>query len=168
MEIGVRRKSAVIMDYSFDGFTLKLPREIEKLVSAETAEVIGREKNGNPVFLKNRLGKGTVYTLMFPLEKTIFETPGGFDTEAWKIYRKMLPKDFLLQSDDPAVILTEHPFNESSAAVVAVNCGIEARSMTPGVHSGWRISGVTGDASLNGEKYMLPPNSGCVFLMEKK
>ena len=167
MQVARRRKALGAMECILDGETLTLKREWEKTIQAESAEVLLSDRNGNPLLLRNRYGKGTVYTLTFSLEKILTETSRGFDAPWWKIYRMVLNKNLLVRVSDPAVILTEHYFGKNRAAVVAVNCSDEAKEIAPEIAGGWKRESIHGDGIDIGGKYRLPPGGGMIFVMQR-
>ena len=165
MEVTRRRKALGAMECVLDGETLTLKREWEKTILVESAEVLLSDRNGNPLLLRNRYGKGTVYTLTFSLEKILAETSRGFDAPWWKIYRMVLSKDLLVRVSDSAVILTEHYFSKDRAAVIAVNCSDEGKEIVPEIAGNWKIESIHGDGIDIGGKYRLPPGGGMIFTL---
>ena len=58
-------------------------------VVSDTAEIIAKDKNGMPLFVKNKYGKGTVYYLNFPLEKNLIDVCDGFNGEQHMVYNEI-------------------------------------------------------------------------------
>ena len=167
LQVTRRRKALKAVQCSLDAETLTLKREWEKAIQPESAEVLLADQDGNPLLLRNRYGKGVVFTLTFSLEKILTETPRGFDAPWWKIYRLILNKKRLVQTAESSVILTEHYFTEDRAAVVAVNCSEEKKDVVPETAAGWTIERVHGDGIMTGKTCALPPGSGVVFMLAR-
>ena len=167
MQIVRRRKATAAMRCVLAGAELSLNCGWEKTILPEGAEVLLADADGNPLLLRNRYGAGTVFTLTFALEKLMSETSRGFDAPWREIYRMIVKKTLLLRGDDPAVILTEHHFDDNRAAVVAVNCSEEAGRLSPEIAVGWEIEASFGDGGETGGSCELPPGGGRIYLMRK-
>ena len=123
------------------------------------------------VWVRNRYGKGTVYTLGFPMERLAYDAPGHYDGEAWKIYETVLRKELLVKTDSRYVLESEHAFSENRVAVLLVNSGLESYTGKPAVASGWKIvSAKTDDPAAvqfeNGTLKM-EMNSGILLILER-
>ncbi len=102
------------------------------------AAVLAADENGEPVFTKNTYGKGTVYTLVYPIEKQAGTVPAIIDGEAavplYRFYEEMNlsnpVRQFVLSGDDRAFMgLTEHPIDGSRRAAVLLNYTPEERTI---------------------------------------
>ena len=124
---GMRNNSAT-RRVDFGGYTLPVRQVKEFLLRETTAEVLARDENGNIIFARNRVGKGWMYFLHFPMEKNLYEAEGWIaDHEHYpfrRIYAKaaeeLLPQK-LARSADPDIGVTIHPADGGTAYVVAVN-----------------------------------------------
>ena len=159
------------MTYRFNGFEVTMPRPVDVKFRALTAEVLAADAEGNPCFFRNRYGKGTVYTLGFPMERLSYDAPGHYDGEAWKIYETVLRKELLVKTDSRYVLESEHAFSENRVAVLLVNSGLESYTGKPAVASGWKIvSAKTDDPAAvqfeNGTLKM-EMNSGILLILER-
>lgn len=92
------------------------------------AEILARDENGDGVFFKNKYGKGYVYFLTVPLEKYLAYKPGAFYGEDLPpysiIYREIAACAGISRaadSDNPYIRLTEHPIDENTRYVFAIN-----------------------------------------------
>lgn len=137
-----------------------------------TAEVLEREPDGCPRFLKNRYGKGTVYLLSRPLAAAANNKTGGFDSDAWKYYARVCPKRLLVENRVRDVTISEHPFADGSVGVVLVNNAATRVATTPKVADGWSVaSALTDDADAatwaDGE-LRLDGNAGILLLLKKE
>lgn len=62
----------------------------EILLKPTTAEILLKNEEGNPVFLKNSYGKGTIYFPGFPMERLAYGGTDLFNTMPYyKIYKKL-------------------------------------------------------------------------------
>ena len=168
MEISCRRKAVAPMSCELDGMSLTLNCELEKAIQLEGAEVLLADANGNPLLLRNHYGKGVVYTLTFALEKYLSSTPRAYDSPWWRIYQMVLDKKLLLRVSDCTVIVTEHYLDERRAAVVAVNCSDQEKSLTPEMADGWQVESVTGDGAHEGGMLRLPAGGGALLVLTKE
>lgn len=170
-EIEERRVSNEPIQCHFSGADFTVPGNVRKVLSLNGAEVLARDSGGTPVFLRNRYGKGTVFILTFPLEKTAFETPGIFEQDCWKLYREVLPKKHLIRRKNPALIATEHEFSSNESGIVLVNCSTAFVRESLEIADGWRVASAYSDLEecvyADGE-LSLPPNSGILLLMKRE
>lgn len=120
------RRAPVRFQFSGENFELNAPFRLE--LAAENAEVLAREEDGNPVFLRNPYGKGTVYLLTVPLERELAGKPGAFhrpEEPGWfRFYQAAAERELgtrILRSRHPLITLTEHYDTRDHAWIVAVN-----------------------------------------------
>ncbi len=155
-------------EFRFDaGFSFTLPRRIRYRMNSYGAEVLGREADGNPAFFRHRLGKGMVYLLNFPLEAAAANTIGGFETDAWKLYREILHPRRLAESPSPFLQLTEHHFADGRTALIAVNNQPEPFKGALVLPAGRRLLDQRSDsnATWRAGTLEMPPNSGLLLLL---
>ena len=117
-----------------------------------TAEVIASDSTGNVVFSKNKLGKGEVYILAFPLETVVWRRQGAYEDnmpDYPAIYAEAA-KEILdgkpMRCDEHDVSLTLHPDGDDYYAV-AVNYINEVRDAEPTIAKGWKLEVIHGDFS---------------------
>ncbi len=117
------------------------------------AEVLLRaSSDGNPVLTRNRYGKGEIYFLNFPLEIMADERPGVLnhpeDAPYYEIYRKIASgavKNRIVEKKSPYISVTEHPSEDGSVYVVAVNHTPCARAGSLIFKEGWKSEALWGD-----------------------
>ncbi len=92
------------------------------------AEVLATDENGEGVFFRHKYGKGCVYFLTLPVENSLAYEKGAFFKENRpcydSIYRAVAKSAEICRiadSDHPYVRLTEHPIDERSAYIFAIN-----------------------------------------------
>ena len=154
-----------------DGFTVRAPGSVKATFKSLGAEVLGRDGNGDPVFFRNRYGKGTVYLLGFPLEKRLYALQGAFASDAWKIYATVVKRPQLVDDGARDVLESEHFFTDRKAAVILVNNSPKPHAGEVRLADGWRVTRTLTDrpdlAALEGGKLRLGVNAGLLVLMEK-
>ncbi len=171
-EVVSRRESSGSMTYDFGNFKVKLPQGVKVKFRSIGAEVLAKDEEGNPCFFRNRYGKGTVCTLGFSLENILYNTAGLYDTDAWKIYSMICPKELLVSTGSPFVSESEHVFDANRTAVLLVNNGLDDFNGKLSVKSGWKIvSAQTDDNSA--AKYadgtlFLENGAGIMLILEKE
>ena len=100
----------------------------------------------------------------------MLNTLHGFDTDAWKIYALILPKQHPVVSANPKLIVTEHPFNEQTTACILVNCSMKTMDEKLTIGSGWAIESLRSDRSdvrLAGNAIHMPANSGALLMLKR-
>ena len=167
MQITSRRQVRSTIECVIDNEELKLTIPVQKTIVLEGAEVVLSDKNGHPLLLRNKYGKGTVYTLLFALENILSQTPGSYESAWWKIYQFIVKKDLLLTVNDSSVILTEHPMDDENSVIVAVNCSDQNKSVDLTAAENWQIANSFGDGVVYGSRCDLPAGGGCLFIMKK-
>jgi len=110
---------------------------------AVTARVLGTDQDGNPAFTLAPYGKGKVFFLKYPMEKSLFYEAGVFNRKNaepyWKIYhhiKNSIPTDKVVSGNNPMIGITEHIANENTRIVVAVNYNPEVANMTCKLENG--------------------------------
>ncbi|MBP5638707.1 MAG: hypothetical protein J6X55_04475, partial [Victivallales bacterium] len=167
MEIVRRRKAMSPLNCCLDDNPLTLNCGLEKVIQVENADVLLSDDKGNPLLLRNRLGKGTVYTLTFALEKILSNTARGYDSPWWRVYKKILDKKLLLSVSDCEVIVTEHFYDSLNVAIAVVNCSEQEKNMIPEIVSEWEVKSVYGDGKYENGVLNLPPCGGAIFICQK-
>ena len=167
-----RREGPAAGPYGFGGFSLQLPHVRHTVFRAGSARILGTDREGNPCFFRNSYGKGSVYTLTFPLERLCYDTAGLYDSDAWKLYAEAVPKEPLVSVFPPCITESEHFFNRDEAGVVLVNnsmkpfCGAIRRK------DGWETVSWHTDAPeevrLSGDHLSMNSNSGILLILKQK
>jgi hypothetical protein len=133
------------------------------------AEVLAQEPDGNPVFSRFAYGKGEIYLLTAPIERSLAETPGAFhapDAQPfWKIYQEFARKQLAGRAvckSHPLLGLTEHPLNERERVVVAINYSPREMLTTVELTPGWQ-TGPVWYGSLDGVNLSITANDAVIF-----
>ena len=171
-EVVFRRERSGTEQYAFDGFSLTLPRPVQVVFRSRGAEVLAHDSEGNPCFFRNRYGKGTVYTLGFPLEHLLYTTAGLYGSDAWKIYAEVCPKELPLSVESPFVTQSLHEFGDGRAALLLVNNGMDAFTGKAEFRKGWTFLSAHTDspkaASYENGILSLDGNAGILLMAEKE
>lgn len=116
-------------------------------IEACESEVLG-ETSENPVFVKKQYGKGEIYTLLYPIEKMLSGQVGAFHNEEMAqydlIYRKFAGKGskHIADTDSRFIRITEHPVDDKTRYIVAVNYSGEDRIANLTLDPSWNVSEV--------------------------
>lgn len=107
--------------FELNGANVDYKRERNYIISANTAEVLATDKNGNPIFVKNQYGKGTVYYLNFPLEKNLIDVCDGFEGEQHTVYDEIFKEaksEYPIAYNNKFIGITRHIENNSEWIVL--------------------------------------------------
>jgi len=181
LEIVTRARRAGAADITMEGLPDKpvfRTDGAQRLVVKPTrAELLGREADGNPAFACAAFGKGKVYFLGFPLEKELASRPGAFDgPEArpyWRIYEKIAAEACggrVVSKAAPTTGLTEHPFDDNSRLIIAVNYAPEPHEAVLALAKPWTVGEVHRGKVRSGEGQVacsLGANDDAVFMVKK-
>ncbi len=134
-----------------------------------TAEILLKDKVGNPIMFRNKYGKGFVYLCLLPLEKSVMENIGSFYkddsvfcSEFYKLFAKDIKKKNICRINDDYVGITEHVIDENERYIFAINYSMKDIAAEITIPTGYRVIPVFGDAP-SGNKLVLKNNDGCVF-----
>ena len=155
----------------FNDFTVDVPVKVRYDFEVTSAKTLGNDADGMPIFFEAQYGLGRILTLAFPLERTCIERTGLFAGDAWKIYEAIVPKQRLVASSNPMLVITEHPFADGHCACVLVNNSAAPISEAVAVADGWTVQGAYADldsATFADGVLSLPPNAGIVLELRQK
>lgn len=120
---------------------------------------------------RNRYGKGTVWYATCPLEKRLYATTNGFESDAWKVYAAVCPTPQLVDDGVRDVTTSEHRYSESKVAVIVVNNSEKPYAGRPKVADGWKVVAAKTDrpelAVWKSGELSLGANAGILLLLEK-
>ena len=144
MELDYREKMSQKLDLTFnvpgqESFKYTATMSPRYHFITQGAEVLAKNANGEPFFFRNTYGKGTVYTLGFPVERMVYSSVGGYASTAHRIWQTVCPVTRLVESGSSMVNASEHWFSETDCAVVVVNNAPEVSAGTPKVKDGWTV-----------------------------
>jgi hypothetical protein len=124
--------------------TFSSPTKVE--VTSTRAEVIGSEKDGNPVFATAAYGQGKVFFMAFPIEMNVIETSGvllnSISEPYWSIYKMIseeVRRNRIIQKNNPYIGITEHSFDDDTKLAILINYSPETISTDIMLKEGWKI-----------------------------
>lgn len=139
-----------------------------------TAEPLAFCDTGAPVFFRHRLGKGWVYLLTLPLERHLSALPGAFFEEGvapyHRIYRELAKAagvDRLCDSDHPYIRLTEHPMDENSSYIFAINYSNKPATAQLSLKAGYTICQTLYGTPAQDGILSIPMNDGVLFVVSR-
>lgn len=139
------------------------------------AEVLAAEADGNPVWLRSPLGRGTVHLLTVPIETALAETAGAFHAPGampWAlIYRHVaeaVRRERAATAGHPAIGLTEHPAGPAERIVVAINYGAEPVDMAVQAQDGWAVRSIHNSSGRGFATPQVQPFDAIVIRMARR
>jgi hypothetical protein len=170
IEVAFREKRAGVDRCDFGDFTVEIPYAVKRRFRTLTAETLAMNQDGEGVLFRNRYGKGTVFVCIHNIEKTLYQSAGRYEGDAWKIWAKACPVERILAAGVPNVFASEHFFDGRRCGILVVNNGAEAYAGKPTLRSGWRIVTALTDAPDAAEwedgSLTLAPCAGILLLAE--
>ncbi len=166
-----RKESPVNKKITFPDFDFEINIPIEYKMKNTTAEVLACDQNGIPVFFKMRYGKGVVYTLSFPMEKIVINTPGVFNGDAWKIYRLFCRPERLVSADNSMLTITEHYFTKDKAGIILVNNQPVELDEEIVLDENWKVDCIFSNSQSNifkGRNLKMERNSGILMIVKRR
>lgn len=127
--VSYRHRRADVCRFTFQGqkFQTTAPIRYQLALSPDT-EVLAAEPDGSPVFLKAPLGRGTVYTLLAPIEAALAKENEAFSPSRlqpfWKIYARLghaALERRAVRKTSPWLGLTEHKTKDGTLVVTVTN-----------------------------------------------
>ena len=122
--------------------------ESEMLLEPRGAGILAQNEEGNPVFSRHVFGKGAVYFLNMPLEKTLAETCDAFNGTLWykiyEVFSEDLRRKEPVSSGNPVIGLTIHPLEEGKLFLAALNYGDREEDAELRPAPGWTLSPLAG------------------------
>ena len=153
----------------------KLPISTEYFYKPETisADVVGRDEDGEAVFFKNKFGEGYIYTMTLPLESYMASTPKIFHDPNAPAYREVYKEiaraaniEKLCYSSDPFVMLTEHYGDDGEIYVFAINYHNKATKAHISIKDGYIAETLYGPQLQNGS-IELKENDGALLIVKR-
>jgi endo-1,4-beta-mannosidase len=117
----------------------------EYICDSIDGEVLAHNENGNPVFVRHKLGKGYVYSFLAPFETAAISVSDICDTNAYKIYeylRDNVSSTKVAKCRHSQVGITEHILNENERILVLINYSPDKVKTDIEIDDAWEISDV--------------------------
>jgi len=139
----------------------------EILLNPTTAEVLHTNEAGNPVMLKNKYGKGTVYFLNFAMERLAFEGTDLYNTMPYYKLYKSAAEDVLSRKivsvDSKDIAVTINPESDNQCIVSLLNYSDKEVQPEVKLKDGWEIKEV-----LYGDLSRIPMCNAVFMRIEKR
>ncbi len=130
-----------------DQIKIQMPPSFKLNLKVVTAQVLGTDQNGNPAFTVSNYGKGKVYFLNYPIEKSLFNEVGAFNKkdavpycQIYKQIRENIPSEKVVMGNNPMIGLTEHIVDENTRVVVAINYEPVSSKTELSLEAGWEVA----------------------------
>lgn len=167
VEVAGRELRSAPAVVELDGEKFTIPAEVKTILNVLDGEVLAREADGNPVFIRHRFGKGWCYLLTVPMEKAIGGITGAFhkpEQPAWRKFyaplREHISARRRITCSNPLVTLTEHPESDNVCWAVAINNSTETATVDFTVAPQWQADET--------EKVELKPFAAKLFKLTAK
>ena len=176
ISVNIKRRNSLsfISNRSGDSLHFNALSARKLIIDPGEATVLAKEEDGNPVFLRSRYGKGTIYLLTFPIESDLATLTGAFDkgqpayAGIYKQIAQSLIAERVLVQDNPFIGVTEHSLAENEKIVILINYSQEDITVKPVFKSGWKIAkNLYGDAP-SGGSFVIRANDAMVLSMQSK
>lgn len=149
-----------------DGVSFSFDRTRRCETVPMTAKVLARDEYGIPAISENRVGKGRVYYVNFPLETMLLGRNNAFDSELYQIYRRLFAEVIErheVRTDAPFVGVTLHREADGSTVCVAVNYSPRAQETQFRLGADWKMGKI-----FYGTPDRIPPFDAAIFRVEKQ
>lgn len=136
--------------YTVDGYELPYEYVVKYHLSSIGAKVIAAAEDGNVILSENKLGKGKVLLLSYPLEAMVWQRQGAYEQgepayhHIYEIAAKEVLEDKPMKCMNPDIALTLHKDGDGFYAV-AVNYMNEKADAKVTLSDGWTLEPVYGD-----------------------
>lgn len=136
--------------YTVDGYALPYEYVTKYHLSSIGAKVIAVAEDGNVILSENKLGKGKVLLLSYPLEAMVWQCQGAYEQgepayhHIYEIAAKEVLEDKPMKCLNPDTALTLHKDGDGFYAV-AVNYMNEKADAKVALTHGWTLEPVYGD-----------------------
>lgn len=145
-----RHRRAEACRFSFGGRPFQIPAPVRYQLSLSSdAEVLAAETDGSPLFLKASHGRGTIYSLLAPIEAALSTENEAFSPERlqpfWEIYAHVGQAALerrAAQKNSPWLGITEHPTEDSGVIIALTNYAPEPIEDEIRISGGHALDGV--------------------------
>ena len=159
--------------FDFEGRRLSASDAMTARQRPVGCEVLARDEDGDAAIAVKALGKGRVIAVNVALEKCIVENEGdvvdgAFSNELWRIYAyaaRLAGVKRVAAKEDPRLVLTEHPGEDGTVLVCALNtrdtpvtCPLAVQGEVGRIWNGTFRDGILS----------IRENDGCVFEVTPK
>ncbi len=146
------------------GQTVSILRDRKFITEPVGAEVLARDKAGDPAVAVNRLGKGTVYYVNFPVEAGLLHRHDAFPGPETAIYQDLFAEHIQalpVRCPDPYLAVTCHESDNAMYLVIA-NHSDTPRETGIALPQGWVL-----EKMYRGDLNQIPAFDACVAKLKK-
>lgn len=137
-----RKETCYTDEMIIDGTKLNLRSNVIYDIALNGAESIAKNKDGKDVFLKTKYGEGTIFTLMYSAETSLYGISDVFTNDKhYLIYDKIkesISSEKVVSCDNRLIGITEHPINDRERYIVATNYSVDA-TVSFSLNDGWKF-----------------------------
>lgn len=140
-----------------------------------STKIIASDQDGNPAFTMGQYGKGKVFFLNYPMEKSLYAKPGVFHDEGAKPYyliykqiKESIQTEKVVSGDNPMTGITEHIVDKNTRIVIAINYTPENSKTNLVLKSGWKIVDVYYGEKPNKKEIEIGKNDASVIVISNK
>lgn len=174
VDIAYREKTDSVKTMCFGSEKLPVRTTYSYKIENTRAEILARTEDNEPVFFKYHFGKGTVYFLTLPLEKYLGDLQGAFYRDHVPMYAAVYRElascagiHRVVECDNRFIMLTEHPIDEHSLYVFAINCNHKEENGKIIIHGNYSVEVIWGDG-FHPETTCFRKNDGILLKLTRK
>ncbi len=120
-----------------------------------------------------KVGKGRIIAVTMPIEAILLAQKHSFQsTDGFKLYKYIgdeIVKNNILESTDREVIVTEHPYDNSTVYAIVTNCSCEFKTASIKLTDGWGVVAHYSDTetvAVTDKTVTLPNNSSALLVLK--
>ena len=172
VEVAFREKRGGVDVCDFEDFKVEVPYSVKRRFNPLTARTLAKNQNGEGVFFRNAYGKGTVYLFAHNFERAFYGSAGRYESDGFRIWRKVRPVSRIVETNDKNVFVSEHPFGDGRVGIILVNNSRTGFDGALKVRDGWAVVEAFADdpelAKRDGDRLALEPCAGVLLEVKKK
>ena len=153
---GMSNGSAHTAKFDFGEIRYQNTKELK--LESIGAEILATNEEGNPIFFRNRFGKGDIYFLDFGVEQYACSFVDGLDPERnqplYRIYKQFagdLTDRHVVTTENPFIGLTQSRNEDGSYLVTAINYSDKDRAPQLEIKPGWQAEVLYGGVETIGK-----------------
>ncbi len=139
---------------AFDFGNISYYSEREIIIESVGAEALAYNEEGNIVLSCFNYGKGRVFFLNMPLERTLAVTYEAYNKDYYKIYKKFADnvlKNKIVISNNPEIGVTQHKVDDNNYIIAALNYSDKDINCEFEIASGWTLKAFSNNGNSIGK-----------------
>ena len=113
-----------------------------------------------------------MYLFAHNFERTFYGSAGRYESDGFRIWRKVRPVSRIVETNDKNVFVSEHPFGDGRVGIILVNNSRTGFDGALKVRDGWTVVEAFADdpelAKRDGDRLALEPCAGVLLVVKKK